>query len=110
LSSDQMPTDPLPTDEQRVALCEMLSFALVEIRHLAWSGEANRAGELADVFHELPRQMHGWDEFSWDQLRESIDSYQDRYKDQFSIYNFRSLLDRVSLDSARVDNGNGHSS
>jgi len=105
-----MPTDPLPTDEQRVALCEMLSFALVEIRHLAWSGEANRAGELADVFHELPRQMHGWDEFSWDQLRESIDSYQDRYKDQFSIYNFRSLLDRVSLDSARVDNGNGHSS
>ena len=51
----------LPNDAQRKKLCEMLHYALVEIRSLAVSDRGEQASALADAFHNLPHEM--WCDF-----------------------------------------------
>jgi hypothetical protein len=65
------PDSGLPNDQQRKKLCEMLSHALVEIRARAGDGQHQRAHDLADAFHNLPRDM--WcDHFSISFFREAF--------------------------------------
>ncbi len=45
------------TNAQRKKLCELMHFAFIEIRHLGWSGKAEQAADLADAFHNLPKDM-----------------------------------------------------
>jgi hypothetical protein len=52
--------DPLPSDEQRKLLCELIADALVDIRGA--DGERGRA--LAYALHNLPRTMYGWGRWS----------------------------------------------
>ncbi len=56
--------DPLPNECQRRRLCELLHYAFVDIRAYAYEGKHLEAGELADIFHNIPNEMYGdglWD-------------------------------------------------
>ena len=74
-----LPRDPLPTDEQRRRLCEMIAAAFVEIRLLGWEGKAQQAGDLADAFHNVPREMYGWGKWSRHIFRGMLEHYQHKY-------------------------------
>jgi hypothetical protein len=74
--------DPLPTEPQRKALCEMLAAALIEIRIAAGGGggvDALQASDLADAFHNLPREMYGWGSWSVADFRGRLAYYQEKY-------------------------------
>jgi hypothetical protein len=61
----------LPTDAQRQKLCEMIHQAFIEMRLHGWSGKAGQAADLADAFHNLPRDM--WrDDFSLKFFRDAF--------------------------------------
>lgn len=61
----------LPTDAQRQKLCEMIQEAFIEMRLLGWNGKAEQAADLADAFHNLPREM--WhDDFSLQFFRDAF--------------------------------------
>jgi hypothetical protein len=61
----------LPNEEQRRKLSEMLHSALTEIRAHALAGRAEQAADLADAFHNLPKDM--WcDHFSIQDFREAF--------------------------------------
>ena len=59
-------TDTLPTLRQRELLNEVVSDALVEIRHLCRLKLSEQAEDLADAMHNIPRAIHGWGRWSWD--------------------------------------------
>jgi hypothetical protein len=58
--------DPLPTDDQRHVLAELIVFALVMIGQLCRGDKALQAEDLADAFPNIPGQIYGWRQFSWD--------------------------------------------
>lgn len=82
------------SDAQRDKLCEMMYFAFLEIRLLAQTGKATQAGDLADAFHNLPKEM--WSEgFSLEDFREDfLVGYQIKYPEQITR-NYVALLDTV---------------
>jgi hypothetical protein len=71
--------DPLPMEQQRQQLCEMMAWAFIEIRMLGWNGHTQQAADLADAFHNLPREMYGWGGWWWDRLRDDLQRYQQQY-------------------------------
>ncbi|MCI0455656.1 MAG: hypothetical protein L0Z62_01585 [Gemmataceae bacterium] len=71
--------DALPNEKQRCCLCEMMAAAFIEIRMLGWGGHAQQAADLADAFHNLPREMYAWGVWRWDDLRRNLEDYQRRY-------------------------------
>ena len=77
-----MSDDPLPTDEQRVRLHDMVAMAFVEIRLLGWAGRAEQASDLADAFHNIPREIYGWGRWSIGITRGMLQSYQDKYHNE----------------------------
>ena len=56
-----------------------MHFAFVEICQLGWAGKSEQAAELADAFHNLPKEM--WKEdFSLEFLRDAfLTAYQEKY-------------------------------
>jgi hypothetical protein len=77
-----MSDDPLPTDDQRVRLHDMVAMAFVEIRLLGWAGRAEQASDLADAFHNIPREIYGWGRWSIEITRGMLQSYQDKYHNE----------------------------
>ncbi len=73
--------DPLPTEDQREALSELISLALVRIRHHCREGNVEQAEELADAFHNIPREMYGWGRFQWRAFRGMLELYESKYCD-----------------------------
>lgn len=71
--------DPLPTEEQRKGLNDLVADALVEIRMLASEGRSRQILDLAEAFHEVPKEMYGWGAFSWQVTRGRLVHYQARY-------------------------------
>jgi hypothetical protein len=71
--------DPLPNEEQRRLLCEMIAVAFVEIRLLGWEGKAQQAADLADAFHNVPREMYGWGLWKRRTFRGGLEDYQRKY-------------------------------
>jgi hypothetical protein len=69
----------LPNDKQREALCDMMYQAFVEIRALGWAGRAGQASDLADAFHNLPKEMYGWGRWDVEGFRQMLQHYQDKY-------------------------------
>ena len=59
---------------QRAKLCELMSEAFLELRMLAWNGNAAQAADLADAFHNLPALMYT-DRFNWDWAGMYFDTY-----------------------------------
>ena len=76
--------DALPTEQQRRLLNEVVSLALVEIRHLCGLGLSHQAGHLADVMHNIPREMYGWGDWSWQLTVQLAAEYNLRWLDSES--------------------------
>jgi hypothetical protein len=78
-----MNADPLPTEEQRKALCELLADVLVEIRGVAGDGgpdgDCVQAWTLAYAVHNLPLEMYGWGCWSISDTRARLRGYQNKY-------------------------------
>ena len=89
--------DPLPTDEQRRVLCEMMACAFIEIRMLGWAGKAAQAADLADAFHNAPREMYGWGGWNRRLFRMGLDEYQRRYASDngHRPYDYVTMFDRA---------------
>ena len=74
-----MPADPLPSEEQCIRLHEMVASAFIEMRLLGWAGKSEQVADLADAFHNIPREIYGWGQWSRDITRGMLESYQDKY-------------------------------
>jgi hypothetical protein len=70
------------TDAHRRKLGELLYFALAEIRSLGCAGKSQQAADLADAFHNLPKDM--WkEEFSLEFFRDAfLAAYHEKYQGQ----------------------------
>jgi hypothetical protein len=88
------PDAKLPTDAQRQKLCEMIHQAFIEIRLLGWDGKAGQAADLADAFHNLPRDM--WrDDFSLQFFRDAFLSvYQKKYPTRI-VRDYVAMVDEI---------------
>jgi len=84
----------MPNEAQRKRLCDMLHHALVDIRMLAVSGNAEQASDLADAFHNLPQEI--WrDYFSISSFREAfLLPYHKKWRDQH-VRDYIAMLDEI---------------
>ena len=82
------------TDEHRKKLCELIHYALVEMRTLGWSGKSQQAADLADAFHNLPRDM--WrEDFALEFLRDAfLKDYQQKYPEA-KVFNYVAAIDEM---------------
>jgi hypothetical protein len=80
------------TDDQRRKIGEILHYALEDIRKLGWAGNAEQAAELADTFHDLPREI--WrDDFELEFFRKAfVAIYQQKHP---GGRDFAALVDEV---------------
>ncbi|MFO0954001.1 MAG: hypothetical protein U0835_23175 [Isosphaeraceae bacterium] len=69
--------DPLPDEDQRRRLSELLYAAFVELRGVHHRPEQVR--ELAYAFHNLPLTMYGWGTWSVGGLRAGLARYREQY-------------------------------
>jgi hypothetical protein len=76
----------MPNEAQQKKLCDMLHYALVDIRNLAGGGHAEQASDLADAFHNLPHEI--WCDFF------SISFF----RDAFLSHYYRKWPDRIFRD------------
>lgn len=90
----------LPTERQREKLCEMLAQAIIQMRSLGWAGQAEQIADLADAFHNLPREMYGWGQWDWDLFRLMLRDYQCKYfgKDKAES-GYVAMLDQIRNES-----------
>jgi|SRR3712207_3543246 len=65
------------TESERRHLCLMLSRALTEIRLCGLEGDARKAADIADAFHNVPSLLFG-DAFSFDYFRGGLEVYKRR--------------------------------
>jgi hypothetical protein len=84
------------SDAQRDKLCEMMYFAFLEIRALGWAGKSEQAADLADAFHNLPKEM--WTKnFSLEFFRDSfLTVYQKKYPERENR-NYVAMLNEIIL-------------
>ncbi|MEO6907613.1 MAG: hypothetical protein ABI210_06955 [Abditibacteriaceae bacterium] len=88
----------LPSERQREKLCDMLADAMVHIRALAWAGDAKHEeiADLADAFHNLPREIYGWGTWNWDSFRRMLQNYQIKYFGEDNAdEGFVAMLDKI---------------
>lgn len=86
-----------PTEKQRRLFSEMMLHAFVEIRSLAWQGNAEQAADLADAFHNLPVYMFS-PEFDWELFRNGfLKPYQNKYsRPPHQVhYDYLAMLDEI---------------
>ena len=88
------PNDMRITDAHRKKLSEMMHWAFVEIRLLGSTGKAEQAADLADAFHNLPKEM--WKrEFSLEYFRDAfLVDYQEKYPDD-RIRDYIAMVNRI---------------
>jgi hypothetical protein len=89
--------DSLPNRKQRKALCNLLSHAFTDIRSYAWNGKGEQTAELADIFHNIPKEMHGYGLWDLSSLIESLKEYQKKYGGR----NYISELSRI-FDGSKI--------
>ncbi len=84
------------SDSQLDKLCEMMSFAFIEIRMLCNQGKTEQAADLAEAFHNLPKEM--WtDPFDLLEYRnEFLEPYQKKYSGK-STRNYFDLATEIVL-------------
>ena len=85
------------TDAERRQLCFMLSRALVEMRMLCWEGDADKAGDIADAFHNVPIHLFG-ETFSFNYFRLCLESYRQRHPEPG--YDYLTMLDKFLEEEA----------
>jgi len=68
--------DPLPTEEERKQLCELMYHAFVELRYF----NGKQANDLAYALHNLPREIYGWGTWNVSVTKARLQHYQDKYE------------------------------
>lgn len=81
------------TDAERQHLCELLYYALLEIRLLGWEKKAEQAADLADAFHNLPSLLWS-DNFSLNFFRNFLADYQQQYPERRGL-NYLDTFDKM---------------
>ena len=61
-------------------LCDMIHYAFVEMRLLGWGGHGEQAADLADAFHNIPKEMYARGRFSWEIFRGMLETYQSKWR------------------------------
>jgi hypothetical protein len=90
-----MNPDPLPSEKQREMLCDMIHAAFIELRLLGWGGHAAAAADLADAFHNIPKEMFGWGCFTWEMFRGMLGDYQTKWRSILSGRDYVQMLDQI---------------
>ena len=85
------------TDAERRHLCFMLSRALIEIRLLCYEGNAGKAADIADAFHNVPVHLFG-DTFSFDYFRGGLESYKRKHPEPG--WDYLAMLDKFLEEEA----------
>ncbi len=96
MSDWRFPDSRMPTEEKRQKLCKMLFYALLEIRELGNSGEAEQAADVADAFHNLPAYLWS-DTFSFSFFRNFLQGYQEKYGEKVR-FNYLTMLDAITKE------------
>ena len=71
-----MVNSPLPTEDQRKAICGLMHEAFIELRYL----EGEQAHDLAYAFHNLPMEIYGWGNWSIESMRGRLQHYQSKHQ------------------------------
>lgn len=76
-----------------------MHLALAEIRRLGWEGNAEQAADLADAFHNLPKEM--WKEdFALESFRDLfLKDYQDKYPNG-NVRKYLATVDQIIASGA----------
>jgi len=90
-----MNPDPLPTEEQRRALGELMHQAFVDLRTL----DGEQAHDLAYAFHNLPLEIYGVGNWSINAKRAQFLHYQSKYGENQG-FNYVQALDAIFPPSA----------
>ncbi|QSI76649.1 hypothetical protein [Niveibacterium microcysteis] len=72
---------PLPSEQQRKGLCELMHNAFVELRYL----EGEQAHDLAYAFHNLPLEMYGWGQWSSEEFIGRLRCYQSKHHEHLGF-------------------------
>lgn len=88
-----MADEALPSEEQREKLCELIYWAFLEIRLI----DAQQAYDLADAFHNLPKEMYGHGKWSVPRTRAFLVHYQDKHRGKIK-YNYVAAFDKIFPD------------
>ena len=70
-----VPDRTLPTDRQVRALWDFMHALLVEIRQLGYANKPERVAELADVLHNLPREVFDAESWDWNAFEMALREY-----------------------------------
>jgi hypothetical protein len=86
------------TGQQRQQLCEMMHYTFVEARLLGWDNKAQQVADLAEAFHNLPRELYDPHGFDWNLFKGDIQGYQDTYHRQSyrGKFNYLTMLETMS--------------
>ncbi len=76
-----MPSSPLPSNEQREKICDLIASAFIELRYL----EGEQAHDLAYAFHNLPKEIYGWGTWSIDGTRGRLQYYQTKHHENIGF-------------------------
>ena len=87
--------DPLPTPAQREALCELFAQAFIEARSLGYGGRSEQVADLADAFHNLPKEMYGVGLWNVEHARWMLQEYQDKYRAKGRPYNYVAMFNEI---------------
>ncbi|MEW6159668.1 MAG: hypothetical protein AB1813_19740 [Verrucomicrobiota bacterium] len=90
-------TDPLPTEEQRKQLGELMHNAFIELRR--FNGE--QAHDLAYAFHNLPMEIYGWGTWSIVGTRGRLLHYQKKHSQNLGV-DYVALFDKIYAPSSRA--------
>jgi len=82
--------DPLPTEEQRRQLGELMQDAFVELRYLT----GQQAHDLADACHNIPRELYGWGMWSVSSTQAMLLHYQRKHRANLG-FDYVAFFDKV---------------
>ncbi len=87
------------TEAERRELSRMLYMALLEIRLSGWDGDADKAADIADAFHNIPPLLFG-KTFSFDYFRKCLESY--RRKHPEPGFDYLEMLDKLLREEREI--------
>ncbi len=97
--------DPLPTAKQQELLGWMIGRAFVEIRLLGAEGRSQQAADLAEAFHNIPREMYDDRVFHWSLFRNSLQQYQEKWgNDPATVCKFDYVGMLLDIQNNNFDN------
>ncbi len=96
--------DLFPNEDQRRDLCELLHYAFVDIRAYAYEGKHLEAGELADIFHNIPNEMYGDGLWDLTALIQKFKVYHKKYGGTNYVSHFNRIF-QVNQRSQRIHTG-----